>query len=233
MKAPKYCENCDGSFNYKRVTMNDIYEEKISKIKKEFEEDKQFRFRITDKDNPRELLHIVSNCLEQLGIKIEAHEIYDDGFILPGMINRGRVMDVRISQLSDHHFHRILESKTTEKRVESKVATIGQFTEEKRKLIKNNNGLLDWSKGNSFEEAQKLKRIAEENKKKEAEILSEKEVKISEYSEKIKWFCEKYKEDYEIIYESLKDDDLDNIQWKGEKVDFPDENYFHQFRKNS
>ena len=30
MRATKYnCENCDGSFNYERVTMNDIYAGKL------------------------------------------------------------------------------------------------------------------------------------------------------------------------------------------------------------
>ena len=71
-----------------------------------------------------------------------------------------------------------------------------------RRLLQNSEGKLNWSAGKSFEEA----RIKPKN---------------TEYQDKIKWFCEKYGENYEIIYESFKDDDLNNLTWKGEKVEFP------------
>ena len=77
--------------------------------------------------------------------------------------------------------------------------------EQIRKLIRDKEGNLDWTEGKSFEEARG-------------------ENKNTEYQEKIKWFCEKYQQDYETIYESFKDDDLDNLYWKGEKVEFPKDN---------
>lgn len=93
-------------------------------------------------------------------------------------------------------------NKKSKKKVKKKKTSIDIFKDHKRRLIKKENGKLNWSDGKSFEEARN-------------------EPKNTEYQEKIKWFCEKYGENYEIIYESFKDDDLDNLIWKGEKVEFP------------
>jgi hypothetical protein len=92
------------------------------------------------------------------------------------------------------------EEKKKKKRSKKKDASV--FGDVNRRLQRDKNGKLNWTEGKSFEEVKD-------------------EPKNTEYQEKIKWFCEKYKQDYDIIYESFKDDDLDNLYWKGEKVEFP------------
>jgi len=219
--------------NPRKITMDEIMMQRIEKMKEEIVEEERFKFRIKNNTSPINVVKMFSEVFDKMGIEIVYNEMRETSRI-------DSIIEISTRRISDQNLRRIMEIEERDFRLKEKIRKEieKEFTskfdikqlkrdcdivldrkkkDEKnkknnkkdktiydnaRKLIRKPSGKLDWSIGKSFEEIKE-------------------QPKNTDYQEKIKWFCEKYNQDYDIIYESFKDDDLDNLTWKGEKVEFP------------
>lgn len=151
-----------------------------------------------------------------LGFGPMGHQTQNPYYSKPKQQKTSEEVVFEITKLSDAMFHRklheVLESSKDKREAES-VASLKLHREQSMKKEK---------------EEEKRRKREERKKKKDEEVIrilrEAKEKKENEeptYDEKIEWFCEKYGENYEIIYGAFADDDLDNLMWKGERIKFP------------
>ncbi len=239
--------------NPKRVSEDDIMMERIKKAKEEIEEDESVFARISSKTSPREMVYYFSEMFSKMGIEIELkHEDTflmpeSKGDIMSLLVRRLSDQNVRrMIEIKDGLSQSSKKTITIEEHERLMKNLIEDLKKKEetdsgpRRLMRDIDGNLEWIKGKSIEEIGEKnnhntdrgavewvkKLVNKDNKNSEhiqENIKEPSRKETEEYKEKIKWFCKKYKEDYDVIYESFKNDNLDNISWKGEKIEFPED----------
>lgn len=186
--------------------------------KRRVRESKTSIVKIPSQARAHEIMYLLIPTLSELGIQCS---VYNDNpgsmsYINPALDHQ--MLIFRVDKLSDDLYYRSqlsADDNRIRKENEENEKIISELRSENERLQKE----LDSIKSIVLTEKKKARDEYKARKKK----LEEKEKEDAEpsYKEKVKWFCQKYREDYSIMFESLKDDDLDKLHWKGEKVNFP------------
>ena len=191
-----------------RLTLKDIETNRIPEGKVEV--------RVPHGADARRITHELGIALRHLGIEIRIRDNYNDdlGFAMTSTFRDDIVIMVtRMSdEMMDRHRHEI-HYQEIQKKIEIEKMKLEEIEKQRREAEEKS-------------KREKKKRLAaEENRRTKEAAMKQRKLeeldKEPSYQEKIKWFCDKYGEQYDIILESFKDDNLNNLFWKGEKVNFP------------
>ncbi len=168
------------------------------------EEEKSMYLRIPGNTSSRQTIEILSNTLSRLGVEIRLNNQFN---YYSGGDNE---IIIRMLKKNDLFFYREEIAASIEDKIRRDIEN-----ERKNQFKSGNKKTNDDLTDLIMDTVAEVKKMQEEYKK-----ISDLDKEPS-YEEKVAWFCKKYNENYSIMIDSLRDDNLDNLFWDGERVKFP------------
>ena len=164
--------------------------------------------RIPGNADIRYIMHLITPTLSQVGVQcsvVPSGDAYN--YMYTSTFKEDLIF--KVDKLSDDLYYR------------SKLSASADSIRNENKKLKDYIKTLEKKNAKLQDESDSIKKILDAKQEKKKKKEKENTLKELSYEEKVKWFCQNYEENFDIMIESLKDDDLDNLFWKGSKVKFP------------